>query len=143
VIKTQKHVSEENSLPHFILREYDALTMFKDQQGFSKLKAVYYDTKSCEQKQYPIKFVFEFYKHGDLFKYMKAHAPLTNSQVLDFMEQLLSALKTMHDHAYIHRDLKPANLLVGEQNGSPKLVIADLGLSRQINCPPDNMTKQI
>lgn len=53
--------------------------------------------------------------------------------VLDFVEQILSALLNIHLKAYVHRDLKPANLLVRDRQGGltgKEVVIADFGLSR-------------
>jgi serine/threonine protein kinase len=47
--------------------------------------------------------------------------PLPEAQVLDWAEQLLSALAYMHcrhPHPVIHRDIKPANLILTPEGGS-------------------------
>ncbi len=68
--------------------------------------------------------------------------------VIDFIEQILSALQALHSRAYMHRDLKPQNLLVRDSTNKKhtsgkEIVLADFGLSRMISCPPHTMTKQI
>lgn len=55
---------------------------------------------------------------------------LPTGMVLDFTEQILTALQILHKKAYIHRDLKPANILVRDGLRGKEAVLADFGLSR-------------
>lgn len=131
-----KNIQENESLPHFILREYDCLREMQDTKGIISLSAVYQEPKHNSRQGCQILFVFPYYPHGDLLNFMKGPnspyrgEPLPMSLVLDFTEQILTALHKLHTKAYIHRDLKPANILVGEGRRGLEVVLADFGLSR-------------
>jgi NIMA (never in mitosis gene a)-related kinase len=45
----------------------------------------------------------------------------------DYMQQIASALKHMHEKKIMHRDLKPANIFISQDM---TLKIGDLGLGR-------------
>jgi eukaryotic-like serine/threonine-protein kinase len=92
--------------------------------------------------------VFPYYLDGDLDNYLRKHRPLPIDTAVDFMEQILSALNNLHQKSYIHRDIKPQNILVTDKTdkadgklSGKEVVIADLGLSRSMSCPPSEMTK--
>ncbi|KLD60404.1 hypothetical protein WP50_10640 [Lactiplantibacillus plantarum] len=70
--------------------------------------------------------VMEYVKGMDLKNYIKENFPLPLQQVIDIMEQILSAVATAHAHNIIHRDLKPQNILIDEQ-GNAK--ITDFGIA--------------
>lgn len=82
-----------------------------------------YDVGEENGMQY---LVMEYVKGMDLKNYIKAHFPLPLQQVIDIMEQILSAVSTAHAHNIIHRDLKPQNILIDEQ-GNAK--ITDFGIA--------------
>lgn len=82
-----------------------------------------YDVGEENGMQY---LVMEYVKGMDLKNYIKAHFPLPLQQVIDIMEQILSAVATAHAHDIIHRDLKPQNILIDEQ-GNAK--ITDFGIA--------------
>jgi serine/threonine protein kinase len=136
-IKTMKNNQENDSIPHFILREYDCLKAMQNERGIISLAAVYQEPRNSSQRQgCNIMFVFPFYPQGDLYNFMKGHSSpyrgesLPTDLALDFTKQILSALHKIHKKAYIHRDLKPANILVGKSSTGFEVVIADFGLSR-------------
>jgi serine/threonine protein kinase len=54
----------------------------------------------------------------------------TESEVLDFLEDLLQILEFVHQQDVIHRDIKPANLL--RRKSDRKLVLIDFGAVKQI-----------
>ncbi|RRK11042.1 Stk1 family PASTA domain-containing Ser/Thr kinase [Lactiplantibacillus garii] len=70
--------------------------------------------------------VMEYVKGMDLKNYIKENFPIPLQQVIDIMEQILSAVATAHAHNIIHRDLKPQNILIDEQ-GNAK--ITDFGIA--------------
>ncbi|AVK62944.1 Stk1 family PASTA domain-containing Ser/Thr kinase [Lactobacillus sp. CBA3606] len=70
--------------------------------------------------------VMEYVKGMDLKNYIKQQFPFPRQQVIDIMEQILSAVATAHAHNIIHRDLKPQNILIDEQ-GNAK--ITDFGIA--------------
>jgi serine/threonine protein kinase len=51
-------------------------------------------------------------------------------QIWDYIHQIASALKHMHEKRIMHRDLKPANIFI---DGQSNLKVGDLGLSRQLS----------
>ena len=82
-----------------------------------------YDVGEENGMQY---LVMEYVKGMDLKNYIKQKFPLPLQQVIDIMEQILSAVATAHAHNIIHRDLKPQNILIDEQ-GNAK--ITDFGIA--------------
>ena len=55
-----------------------------------------------------------------------AQGPTSESQVIDWAKQLLSALATLHDAGIVHRDIKPSNILF---NSDGRPVITDFGIA--------------
>ena len=70
--------------------------------------------------------VMEYVKGMDLKAYIKKHFPIPYQEVINIMEQVLSAVAVAHEHNIIHRDLKPQNILIDE-NGVTK--ITDFGIA--------------
>ena len=56
--------------------------------------------------------------------------PLTEQEVLNFLPQILDALKTVHNAGIWHLDLKPANIMVDKSNN---VRLIDFGASKQLN----------
>lgn len=58
------------------------------------------------------------------------HKPMKESEVKDVLNQVLDALREVHDQGIWHLDLKPANVMV-DRDGVVKLI--DFGASKQFN----------
>lgn len=75
--------------------------------------------------------ITEWASKGDLKKVIKYHIeeeiPIEESKIWEYIIQISSALKHMHQKKIMHRDLKPANIFVSHDNS---LKIGDLGLGR-------------
>ncbi|MFC6255396.1 Stk1 family PASTA domain-containing Ser/Thr kinase [Secundilactobacillus hailunensis] len=82
-----------------------------------------YDVGEENGMQY---MVMEYVKGMDLKAYIKKHFPIPYQEVINIMEQVLSAVAVAHEHNIIHRDLKPQNILIDE-NGVTK--ITDFGIA--------------
>ncbi|MCB5951181.1 Stk1 family PASTA domain-containing Ser/Thr kinase [Enterococcus sp. BWT-B8] len=82
-----------------------------------------YDVDEEDGLQY---LVMEYVKGMDLKRYIHTYYPIMYAQVVDIMEQILSAVSLAHEHRIIHRDLKPQNILIDE-NGVVK--ITDFGIA--------------
>ena len=82
-----------------------------------------YDVGEESGMQY---LVMEYVKGMDLKRFIREKSPLGYLQVVDIMEQILSAIALAHEHRIIHRDLKPQNILIDE-NGVVK--ITDFGIA--------------
>lgn len=71
--------------------------------------------------------VMEYYANGDLYEAIKAgKGPREQGNILEFMLQLIEAVKYCHSKGVYHRDIKPENVLIAN-DGTVKL--ADWGLA--------------
>lgn len=79
-------------------------------------------------------FVMPFYKEGDLDKFLKKRLQnneyLSESELLNFMNQLSSGVACLHENNFLHRDLKPSNIFMS--NSYKSLHIGDFGLMRTL-----------
>ncbi|KRL93080.1 Stk1 family PASTA domain-containing Ser/Thr kinase [Levilactobacillus hammesii] len=82
-----------------------------------------YDVGEENGMQY---LVMEYVEGTDLKAYIKKHFPIPYQEVIQIMEQILSAVKTAHEHNIIHRDLKPQNILIDEHQVAK---ITDFGIA--------------
>lgn len=61
-------------------------------------------------------------------KISEKNAPRTEQEILNFLEEIVSILKYIHQYKVIHRDIKPDNLIFRERDC--KWVLIDFGASR-------------
>ena len=92
-----------------------------------------YDVDEDHGLQY---MVMQYVKGTDLKAYIKKHYPIPLPQVVDIMEQVLSAVATAHAHGIIHRDLKPQNILIDENKN---VKITDFGIAVAVS--QDSLTQ--
>ena len=69
------------------------------------------------------------YVEGQSLADLAKQGKVTEVQMNDFLDQLLSALRTIHEHHIWHLDIKPANILVTDQK---RVVLIDFGASKHI-----------
>lgn len=70
--------------------------------------------------------VMEYVKGMDLKRYIQTHYPVPYLQIVDIIQQILSAVALAHQHRIIHRDLKPQNVLINEAG---VVKITDFGIA--------------
>lgn len=92
-----------------------------------------YDVGEDHGLQY---MVMQYVNGTDLKAYIKKHYPIPLPQVIDIMEQVLSAVATAHAHGIIHRDLKPQNILIDENKN---VKITDFGIAVAVS--QDSLTQ--
>ena len=85
--------------------------------------------------------VYDFFEENDTAYYVMDYVegqsladiaktmPITEQQAYDYLEQMLSTLRIIHEKHIWHLDIKPANILVNNQN---QLVLIDFGASKHI-----------
>lgn len=78
-------------------------------------------------EDYGMQYIVMEYVHGtDLKQYIKMNHPISFDQIVDIMQQILSAVSLAHRHRIIHRDLKPQNILI---DGAGNCKITDFGIA--------------
>jgi len=79
--------------------------------------------KSKTKKQF-LYFTTEYIKGQTVSQWISAYPNPEISTVIDYIEQLASALRAMHRQDVIHQDLKPDNVMINESN---RIKIIDFG----------------
>lgn len=69
------------------------------------------------------------YVHGISLKEILAGNRIESDIAVSLFDQVLRAIKTLHDRGIIHRDLKPSNILIRD-NGQVKIL--DLGIAKAL-----------
>jgi serine/threonine protein kinase len=83
--------------------------------------------------------VMTFISGKDLASMLEARhkQPFAESQLLEWLGQIINALSYCHKNNVVHRDIKPANIIIAENN---KAFLVDFGISKNINKEGDNAT---
>eukprot|EP00066_Takifugu_rubripes_P023269 XP_011612535.1 PREDICTED: calcium/calmodulin-dependent protein kinase type 1-like isoform X1 [Takifugu rubripes] len=74
--------------------------------------------------------VMQLVSGGELFDRIIAKGFYTEKDASKLIQQVLDAVKYLHDIGIIHRDLKPENLLYYSMDEDSKIMISDFGLSK-------------
>ena len=74
----------------------------------------------------------EYVDGPDLNGWAESHGRLSSAEVRDFLTQMAQALVCAHAQGVIHRDIKPGNIMVAKDGGKPRYILADFGISRQV-----------
>ncbi|RXM92319.1 Calcium/calmodulin-dependent protein kinase type 1 [Acipenser ruthenus] len=67
---------------------------------------------------------------GELFDRIVEKGFYTEKDASKLIQQILDAVKYLHDMGIVHRDLKPENLLYYSMDEDSKIMISDFGLSK-------------
>jgi serine/threonine protein kinase len=75
--------------------------------------------------------VEEYFEGNNLCEDLHAGKKFSETEVIAFLEEMLSILDYVHKQNVIHRDIKPSNLIKCDRDG--KLVLIDFGAVKEIN----------
>lgn len=94
----------------------------------------------------PSSFVIlmEYANAGELFNYIDDDHSYSESDAAFYTQQILFALKVLHDNKIIHRDLKPANLLlsINYDTYEKTVKISDFGLARKVTSDDEKIDSE-
>jgi len=89
----------------------------------------------CNSQYGEIYLILDYCKHGDLLEYFKQQKSkklnISHELIFLWMEQLLSAIKYMHELNIVHCDIKSQNVFVMDDERG--LCIGDMGLAQKAN----------
>ena len=106
------------TLPHFLLREIDALRELDQHPNIVQMFDLFRDKRDGSR----LYMIFEFLEGGDLRSFTRAryNRGMPIDMVLSFTEQLLKATEYLHAKGFVHRDIKSANIVLGGQGSLTK-----------------------
>ncbi len=79
-------------------------------------------------------FTMELLRGETLRKRLRCTGPLSCSEVLSLLEQIVAGIDAAHAAGIVHRDLKTENvMLVPEEGDDARVVITDFGLAHQFD----------
>lgn len=88
-----------------------------------------------EENNEQILLVMEYCNAGDLAEYLQKQGTLSEDTIRTFLQQIVAAMKVLHEKGIIHRDLKPGNILLNRdssENNRLRVKIADFGFARHL-----------
>lgn len=71
----------------------------------------------------------EYIEGADLSKYLRRMGILSETEALQYIQQIGDALKVIHRRGLLHRDIKPSNIII--RQGKPEAVLIDFGIARE------------
>lgn len=102
-------------------RELETLILL-DHPNILKLFEIYEDSKY-------IHLVMELCTGGDLLDYLIRRSYLIESEVIQIMFKMLSAVNYLHSLQICHRDIKPENFLFSNTGDNSEVKLVDFGMS--------------
>ena len=115
-----------------LYREIQTLRLLGDEKHITEL----YEVIDSGDR---IWVVMEYAAGGELFDFVKAKAPLVDSQAREIFRPIAKVVAFMHSQNLVHRDLKLENVLLSTAG---KIMLADFGFSRYWD-PKDGFVKSL
>lgn len=111
-----------------LLREISTMRLLGDYKYVTEL----YDVIDSGDR---IWVIMEYAGGGELFNFVKAKAPLSDSTARDVFRPIVKVVAYMHSLHLVHRDLKLENVLLDDKG---RIKLADFGFSRYYD-PKDGL----
>lgn len=73
-------------------------------------------------------YVMDYVDGKSLSEIIKTRGPLSENLAVQFIRQVATALKYVHDHNRLHLDVKPGNIMINKEG---KAILIDFGASKQ------------
>ncbi|MBV6625225.1 MAG: serine/threonine protein kinase [Rivularia sp. (in: Bacteria)] len=81
-----------------------------------------------DEGNYPC-IAMEYIEGEDLGKYLRRRGVLSETEALQYIQQIGDALQVIHRRGLVHRDIKPSNIII--RQGKAEAVIIDFGIARE------------
>jgi calcium-dependent protein kinase len=123
-----KSIPREKVDPEISMLEQELLILMEvDHPNIIKFYETYKDDRYY-------RIVMEYCNGGELFEHLKARGRFSECESASVIQQLLSAIKHLHDKNIAHRDLKPENIIFVNQGREKRIQIKliDFGLSKHL-----------
>lgn len=76
--------------------------------------------------------ILELVCGGELFDFIAEKENLLESEAIEFLKQILEALRFMHSKNIVHFDLKPENVMLSDKSSHPVIKLIDFGLAQRL-----------
>ncbi|MFM5979640.1 MAG: protein kinase domain-containing protein [Sphaerospermopsis kisseleviana] len=95
-----------------------------------------------QQEELEFKYLVQQYIQGeDLSQELRRKGRFSETEILDFLKQILPILQFIHDQKSIHRDIKPSNIV--RETATQKLFLIDFGAVKQVVSGETNIKKSV
>mmetsp|Transcript_28197 Transcript_28197/g.20397 ORF Transcript_28197/g.20397 Transcript_28197/m.20397 type:complete len:158 (-) Transcript_28197:764-1237(-) len=72
----------------------------------------------------------EYCEGGELFNRIVQMQKFSEQYAASIIEEIISAVKNLHEHGIVHRDLKPENFMMSDKTDKAEVKLIDFGLSK-------------
>ena len=126
-------------------REAQALEFLGDNSGNIPTLYDYFSFTAPafgQQEELEFKYLVQQYIQGeDLSQELRRKVRFSETDILDFLKQILPVLQFIHDQNSIHRDIKPSNIV--RETATQKLFLIDFGAVKQVVSGETNIKKSL
>lgn len=126
-------------------REAQALEFLGDNNGNIPTLYDYFSFTAPafgQQEKPEFKYLVQQYIEGeDLSKELRRKGRFSETEILNFLKQILPVLQFIHDQNSIHRDIKPSNIV--RETVTQRLFLIDFGAVKQVVSGEINIKKSL
>ena len=95
-----------------------------------------------QQEEPEFKYLVQQYIEGEnLSQELRRKSRFSETEILNFLKQILPVLQFIHDQNSIHRDIKPSNIV--RETATQRLFLIDFGAVKQVVSGETNMKKSV